>query len=177
MEEFKETQPECMSPEETAPATLPVLQRQDAIDVPKKRVLSDKQKENLALGRAIARKNREEKAKAKLDEMVDNYLKPFAEKKVEPEEVKVEPEESPAKKKRTKKNQLTISISPPKETQTSSEDFSLASSEESAGWLSPPSEEDKQNTWGKTLMSRAMNMPLPASTVVKKRRVAPVKFI
>jgi len=33
----------------------------------KKRLLTETQKENLKLGRAIARQNREEKAKAKLD--------------------------------------------------------------------------------------------------------------
>ena len=35
-------------------------------------------KENLRLGGAIAQKNREEKAKAKLAEMVDNNPKPHA---------------------------------------------------------------------------------------------------
>ena len=38
------------------------------------------------LGQAIARNNRQEKAKAKLDEMVDNYLKPFMSKEEEKSE-------------------------------------------------------------------------------------------
>ena len=104
MEEFKETEPVSTLPD-SLPVENPVLQRQDAVEVQevvpvvepkKKRVLSEAQKENLKLGRAIARKNREEKAKAKLDQMVDNYLKPFANKdEEETEPVKEEEKEMP----------------------------------------------------------------------------------
>ena len=44
----------------------------------KKRAMTETQKEYLRLGRAIARKNKDEEANAKLDKMVDNYLKPYA---------------------------------------------------------------------------------------------------
>ena len=93
MEEFKETEPVRTLPS-SPPKENPMLEQQDAVELkdvqmvesgfPKrKRVLSETQKENLKLGRAIARKNREERAKAKLNEMVDNYLKPFANKEEE----------------------------------------------------------------------------------------------
>ena len=63
-----------------------------------KRVMTDKQKENLASGNAIAQKNEKEKAKAKLDEMVDNYLKPYA----NPETKEEEKAESETMKEETK---------------------------------------------------------------------------
>ena len=82
---LKET--EC-APSSLLPEDVPVLERQDAVDakdvgvvettLPKKnRALSEAQKDNRRLGRAIARKNRDEKAEVKLDEMVDNCLKPL----------------------------------------------------------------------------------------------------
>ena len=84
MEEFKETDP-VQTLADSPPPETPVLERQDAEDIKeeapvetkKKCVLTEAQKENLKLGRAIARKNREEKAKVKLDQMLDNYLKPL----------------------------------------------------------------------------------------------------
>ena len=101
MEEFKETEPVPSSPSSLL-EDVPQLERQDAVDTKdvevvetgqpkKKRVLTEAQKENLRLGRATARKNRESKAKVKLDEMVDNYLKPYAEKETKEEE-KTDPE-------------------------------------------------------------------------------------
>ena len=81
MEEFKETEP-VQTLADSPPPETPVLERQDVVQVKevtevvtkKKRLLTETQKENLELGRAIARQNREEKAKAKLNQMVDNYL-------------------------------------------------------------------------------------------------------
>ena len=81
MNEFKDTKP-VPSFRSTLPEKVPILEQKGAKDenmaetgLPKKmHVLPEKQKENLALGQAIARKNREEKVKLKLDEMVNNYL-------------------------------------------------------------------------------------------------------
>ena len=113
MEQFKETEPVPSSPS-SLPEDVPQLERQDAVDTKdvevvetgqpkKKRVLTEAQKENLRRGGAITCKNRESKAKAKLDEMVDNYLKPYAEKETKEEE-KTEPE--PVKKKKSRKQLL-----------------------------------------------------------------------
>ena len=77
--------------------TCPKTTRTEVVETglpKKKRVLTEAHKENLRLGTAIAWKHREEQAKAKLDEMEDNYLKPYAgqdnteEAKTEPEPVK-----------------------------------------------------------------------------------------
>ena len=61
----------------------------------------------MKLGRVIARKSREDKAKVKLDEMVDNYLKPFVtpetkeDEKTQPEPVVGETQaEAPVNKKK-----------------------------------------------------------------------------
>ena len=157
----------------------------------KKRILNEAQKENLRLGRAIARKNREEKAKAKLDEMVDNYLKPYAEKEIKEEE-KTEPEPVKAevvkkapvaqkKKRASKKTRPTSPYSTEEESEKSedmkcsSEDYTLSSSEESEGWAVPSPPNKKSRTWADALlMRRAMTMHLPISTNVKKNRIAPV---
>ena len=187
MEEFKETEPVSTLPEEN-----PVLERQDAeeikekapVEAKKKRVLTEAQKENLKLGRAIARKNREEKAKAKLDQMVDNYLKPFANKEEEKQETESEEEkEMPPpppvpQLKRTKKSRPTSPCTTPED---SEEAYALQplvdSSEESEGWLTPPTKKPKQTWKAAATMNRAMTMPLPPSTRVQKKRVVPVKFI
>ena len=200
MEEFKETEPTSTLPD-SLPVENPVLQRQDAVEVQevapvlepkKKRVLSEAQKENLKLGRAIARKNREEKAKAKLDQMVDDYLKPFAnkeeeeKKQTEPvEEEKMPPPPPVPQLKKTKKTRPTSPYTTPEESQHSKEESAdeypllalLDSSEESEGWLTPPTKKPKQTWKEAATMKRAMTMPLPASTRVKKNRIAPVKFI
>ena len=195
MEEFKETEPVSTLPD-SLPEENPVLERQDAVEVQevtsveskKKRVLSEAQKENLKLGRAIARKNREEKAKAKLDQMVDNYLKPFAnkdeeEKKEETEPVKEEEKEMPPPPPvpRLKKTKKTRPTSPYSTSEDSVEESVpptlLDSSEESEGWLTPPTKKPKQSWRAAATMERAMTMPVPSSNRVKKNRVAPVKFI
>ena len=194
MEEFKETEPVSTLPEEN-----PVLERQDAeeikekapVEAKKKRVLTEAQKENLKLGRAIARKNREEKAKAKLDQMVDNYLKPFANKEEEKQETESEEEkEMPPpppvpQLKRTKKTRPTSPCTTPEDSEPSKEDSEdgyalpplLDSSEESEGWLTPPTKKTKQSWKAAATMNRAMTMPLPPSTRVQKKRIVPVKFI
>ena len=192
MEEFKETEPVSTLPS-SPPKENPMLEQQDAVELkdvqvvesgfPKrKRVLSETQKENLKLGRAIARKNREERAKAKLNEMVDNYLKPFANKEEEEKEpvvVEEAKDDSPPvpKLKRTKKTRPTSPYSSPEESEQnkeSSDDYPLSSTDESVGWMSPPK---KAKTWTEAVMNRAMTMPLPVSKSVKKTRVVPVKFI
>jgi len=129
MEEFKETEPVSTLPD-SLPEENPVLERQDAVEVQevtsvesrKKRVLSEAQKEILKLGWAIARKNREEKAKAKLDQMVDDYLKPFAnkeeeeKKQTEPaEEEKMPPPPPVPQLKKTKKAHPTSPYTTPEE--------------------------------------------------------------
>ena len=199
MEEFKETEPVSTLPD-SLPEENPVLERQDAVEVQevtsveskKKRVLSEAQKENLKLGRAIARKNREEKAKAKLDQMVDNYLKPFANKEEEEKkqtepvkEEKMPPPPPVPQLKKTKKTRPTSPYTTPEESQHSKEESAdeypllalLDSSDESEGWLTPPTKKPKQTWKEAATMKRAMTMPLPASTRVKKNRIAPVKFI
>ena len=199
MEEFKETEP-VQTLADSPPPETPVLERQDAVQVKevtevvtkKKRLLTETQKENLKLGRAIARQNREEKAKAKLDQMVDNYLKPFTnkeeeEKETEPiEEEKMPPPRVPELKK-TKKTRPTSPYTTPEESEPSKEESEdgytmsplLDSSEESEGWLTPPTKKPKQTWKAAATMNRAMTMSLPTTTRVRKNRVAPVpvKFI
>lgn len=193
MEEFKETDP-VQTLADSPPPETPVLERQDAEDIKeetsvepkKKRVLTETQKENLKLGRAIARKNREEKAKVKLDQMVDNYLKPFANKEEEKQETESEKEkEMPPpppvlQLKRTKKTRPTSPYTSPEECE---DGYALPplldSSEESEGWLTPPTKKPKQTWKAAATMNRAMTMSLPTTTRVRKNRVVPmpVKFI
>ena len=193
MEEFKETKP-VQTLADSPPPETPVLERQDLEDIKeeapveakKKHVLTEAQKENLKLGRAIARKNREEKAKVKLDQMVDNYLKPFANKEEEKQETESEEEkEMPPpppvlQLKRTKKTRPTSPYTTPEE---SEDGYALPplldSSEESKGWLTPLTKKPKQTWKAAATMNRAMTMSLPTTTRVRKNRVAPVpvKFI
>ena len=90
------------------------------------------------------------------------------------------------KKRVSKKSRPTSPYSTPEESEkseeskSSSDDYTLSSSEESEEWRTPPSK--KSRTWADALlMRRAMTMPLPVRTNVKKNRIVPVhksvKFI
>ena len=78
MEETKEN--ETRSGSETS---VPEVSVEEPVTKKQKRVLSDKQKAILSLGREKAKLNREAKMKAKLDGMVEEYLKDKSEESVE----------------------------------------------------------------------------------------------
>ena len=78
MEETKES--ETRSGSETSKQDVGV---EEPVTKKQKRVLSDKQKAILSLGREKAKLNREAKMKAKLDGMVEEYLKDKSEESVE----------------------------------------------------------------------------------------------
>ena len=202
MQEFKETEPTPSSP---LPEEVSQLERHEAVDAKevrmeeidlskKKRVLTKSQKKNLRLRQAIAWKNREDQAKAKLDEPYAGQVtkeeeKTESEPAVKEEDTKKEPVQR--KKRLLKKTWPTSPYSTPEESEKSEEtesgldeksedskssldDYTLSSSEESKEWRTPPSK--KNRTW-----EHVMTMPLSISTNVKKNIIAPlhktVKFI
>ena len=121
--------------EESKETTVPVSETSDQdtqervgepVTKKTKRVLTDKQKAILTLGREKARANRENKTKAKLDGMLEDYLKQKSEE---------------SKTKSTKKQKLAPATPPPlspssdEVLSSSEEDFS---SDESSDFTEPP---------------------------------------
>ena len=112
MEETKETEVPTQTLSESSDqeekSSEPVLKKA-------KRVLSEKQKAILSLGREKARANRENKTKAKLDGMLEDYLKQKS------EESKTKPQ---------KKQKITKAPTPPPLSPLSSSSAPESSSEE-----------------------------------------------
>ena len=122
--------------EESKETTVPVSETsdqdtQERVNEPvtkkTKRVLTDKQKAILTLGREKARANRENKTKAKLDGMLEDYLKQKSEE---------------SKSKSTKKQKLAPATPPPPLSPSSDEVLSSSeedfSSDESSDFTEPP---------------------------------------
>ena len=84
--------------------------------------------------------------------------------------------------KKTKKTRPTSPYTTPEESQHSKEESAdeypllalLDSSDESEGWLTPPTKKPKQTWKEAATMKRAMTMPLPARVNAKRSIIVPV---